>query len=1060
MKRQLLTLVGLLACLMLSAATVTKDEARQKALLFLQERGGDVNAARGMQQVELQLKEGVVTDKLYVFNVGQKDGFVIVSGDDCTGDVVLGYANRGEITSDNMPDNLRAWLQGYADQIRWMQEHGIKNDAAGSRGAMKKVKTTISPLLTTKWNQGEPFNTYCPYLNAAGTSQSVTGCVATATAQLMYYQATKNSITATAMLKDIPSYASTSYYWYFGGTKYTEMPQKKARTFDWTKMNAEVNTADAREEVARLMEYVGAGVEMQYGPSNSGGSSAPTSSVAYMLSEYFGYDKDVRYVERNSYSYAEWLDLIYQELVTNGPVIYDGQSTSSGHAFIVEGYDEEDYFYINWGWGGMSDGVFKLSVLYPDAQGIGGSSAQNGYSIGQGAIVNVVPYDDGTNHDIRMTLTNISVDKKTYNRASGTANFTDVALHWDMWNWTGATHAFDLGWALYDGENQTIIMELGNNTFEPTYGIPLSTTYQVSFGANLADGEYKLVPVSRETGTEEWLPNYRSERYYVKAIINGNTLTLEPMGDVNLSATLAVSGNTVGNPVTVTATVTNNGSFYSGDLVLVGNGYDVAAKQVEIESGAKSNIVFTFTPTAAANNYVLKLEDKNSTEIATTSIKIVAGGGSSTGNLTTDLNTDLSFDNSAGTYYYNGFYGATLNGHLKLKNTSVLHDHTSGLLVTIWQNTSGNSYISLTTKSYPTNISKKGGTQTVDFSFSGLTIGTSYLLSFSYADETEIASTYAFDSKYGITTYAADGSSTTIAPQSAITVGEDILALDISQINEVTSVTPNSNPNTLYIVGNSVPSGLTGKNVVVNGVASNLTLNDNSAFYSPVSFTAIKATYTRTFTQGADGSKGWNTIVLPFDVTTVKQGSTVIDWFHNSSDEGKQFWLKAFSGESGNTVSFDYVDKMKANIPYIIAVPGSKWGAAYDLTGKTISFEGTGISISPTSAASASGNNYKFVGSTVSTTITDNYALSAAGDKFERTSTTVAPFRAYFKQLNMLAAAPQWLTIGSADETTSIEAMLDNKAEADKKLYNLNGQRVLKPEKGLFIVNGKKVVVK
>lgn len=131
-----MTLVCLLVSIVLTAATLTKDEARQKALLFLNERGANVAAARGMQQVKLQLKDGVVTDQLYVFNVGQKEGFVIVSGDDCTGDVVLGYADKGEIAAENMPVNLKAWLQGYADQIQWMQKHGVTNDVAASR-AMK-----------------------------------------------------------------------------------------------------------------------------------------------------------------------------------------------------------------------------------------------------------------------------------------------------------------------------------------------------------------------------------------------------------------------------------------------------------------------------------------------------------------------------------------------------------------------------------------------------------------------------------------------------------------------------------------------------------------------------------------------------------------------------------------------------------------------------------------------------------------------------------------------------------------------------------------------------------
>ena len=101
----------------------------------------------------MQLRDGADVEKLHVFNVGQKEGFVIISGDDCTGDLILGYADRGEITTENMPDNLRDWLQGYTDQIKWMQQQGIKTDVATARHR-RTSKETISPLLTTQWNRG------------------------------------------------------------------------------------------------------------------------------------------------------------------------------------------------------------------------------------------------------------------------------------------------------------------------------------------------------------------------------------------------------------------------------------------------------------------------------------------------------------------------------------------------------------------------------------------------------------------------------------------------------------------------------------------------------------------------------------------------------------------------------------------------------------------------------------------------------------------------------------------------------------------------------------------
>ena len=276
-------------------------------------------------------------------------------------------------------------------------------------------------------------------------------------------------------------------------------------------------------------------------------------------------------------------------------------------------------------------------------------------------------------------------------------------------------------------------------------------------------------------------------------------------------------------------------------------------------------------------------------------------------------------------------------------------------------------------------------------------------------------------------------------------------------------MTPNSNPNTVYIVGNSVPSGLDGKNVVQNGTAATLTLQDGYGFYTPAAFTATNVTYTRRFTTGADGTKGWSTIVLPFDVAQVKQGDKVIDWFHSSSDTGKHFWVKNFSSEDGSTVNFDYVEQMKADTPYIIAVPGSTWGESWNLTNKEITFYGADATIESGTLASVSGNQYKFAGTKQAKAVTDCYVMNNEGNAFSKTSTTVAPFRAYFSPQAMMPgqAAAASLHIGSeGNNPTGITEMTYDRQETKGTAYNLNGQRVAHPRKGLYIVDGKKVIMK
>jgi len=250
--------------------------------------------------------------------------------------------------------------------------------------------------------------------------------------------------------------------------------------------------------------------------------------------------------------------------------------------------------------------------------------------------------------------------------------------------------------------------------------------------------------------------------------------------------------------------------------------------------------------------------------------------------------------------------------------------------------------------------------------------------------------------------------------------------------------------------------------VVVNGTAASLTLSDGKAFYSPTNFTATKVSYTRTFEDGADGTKGWYTIMLPFDVTSItctKNGvEKELHWFTSDESSG-DFWLKTFSSEEGTTVNFGYASIFEANTPYIIAVPGDKWGKDWDLTGTEITFHGSAAGIGVTAPASVSGNNYKFTGSTMTQSVSDSYMLNDGGKDFIKGSGDVAPFRAYFKPFGAASAAASRLLIGS-ERPTAITPNFTLPTRPGGQYYNLNGQRVTQPGKGLYIVDGKKVLVK
>ena len=341
--------LAMLSTLMVWAGHVTKEQARQHAADFLRSHAV-FHRAPGVQP---QLDAVREVSGLYVFNVSQEAGFVIVSNDDRTMPV-LGYSDSGSIDPDNMPSNMRAWLQFYADEIAWLDNNNITTTYTARRVG-EHPTTAIPELLKTTWDQGYPYNAYCP-------ESSVTGCVATAMAQVMNYHKWPTGTTV-----EIPAYGT--------------LPKLGTTTFDWANMITNYSgsyTGTQAMAVAKLMQYCGWAVQMQYG----GSSNARVSDVANALITYFGYKETTQYVNRSHYSYANWTDLIYHELEEGRPVIYGGQAVDNGHAFVCDGYkyDGGDLFHINWGWSGRGNGYFVLSVLNPSEQGIGGSASNSAYT--------------------------------------------------------------------------------------------------------------------------------------------------------------------------------------------------------------------------------------------------------------------------------------------------------------------------------------------------------------------------------------------------------------------------------------------------------------------------------------------------------------------------------------------------------------------------------------------------------------------------------------------------------------------------------------------------------
>ncbi|MBR1491235.1 MAG: C10 family peptidase [Bacteroidaceae bacterium] len=320
----------------------------------------------------------------YIFNAEDNAGFVIVSGDERM-EPVLGYSYTGNISSDTLPDNVNCWLTFYSKTFENIQER--KHSTHVRRATNTEGRKTVKPLLKTQWGQGKPYNDQCPLI---GEERCVTGCVATAVAQLMKYYQYPGSTKAT--------------FQYRTKTNKLSIKALPAVDFDWKHMLNSYSpdaTQTERNAVSTLMLYCGCVLSMDYDTSGSGADATP---VCDAMEYFFDYDEAITKVYRMNYEDTDWEDLIYKQLARKLPVFYSGRTTENeGHAFVIDGYDK-GFFHINWGWGGFCDGYFRLSILYPYADDYDETNYVDGYTVEQMAVINIYPKDfQGFSQEIEIS---------------------------------------------------------------------------------------------------------------------------------------------------------------------------------------------------------------------------------------------------------------------------------------------------------------------------------------------------------------------------------------------------------------------------------------------------------------------------------------------------------------------------------------------------------------------------------------------------------------------------------------------------------------------------------
>lgn len=401
MKRIIFIIVLVLTMTGTSAQHITEQEALDRAMLYMSSMNGSKHApSRGVDSKPESAP--VQAESIYAFNL-KGGGFIIASADNRTLPV-LGYSTTGSIDWDNLPPNMQEWLRSYDEAIATLGDRidfkdGNALDNTGPLMATSSQdRKPVEPLIKTRWSQDEPYYNECPLYEGDNPEYNgkicVTGCTATALAQVMRYYEWPKTVP-----DGLPDYETYTRY---NGTKKTwHIDALPPVTFDWANMlddydrtNPDTNEKEQlgndtqRSAVATLMRYCGQAIKTEYTPAASSGQM-----LRYIRAfiQYFGYSDAELLTNRQYFGVDEWEDIIYDEVSNGRPVLYCGyQGTSSGHAFICDGYDGNGLFHINWGWRGQDDGYYSLSVLNPYDKTSTGSDII-GFSINQSAVVHINP---------------------------------------------------------------------------------------------------------------------------------------------------------------------------------------------------------------------------------------------------------------------------------------------------------------------------------------------------------------------------------------------------------------------------------------------------------------------------------------------------------------------------------------------------------------------------------------------------------------------------------------------------------------------------------------------
>ncbi len=334
-------LLGLLATmpLCIMADRVSEERALQIAQKIL---GNNTGAACKVRRFELPITAEQAPEKelpYYIYN--SNEGFAVISAEDCV-PPVMGYSQDHTIEGE-IPCGMKMWLEATEQYINDAKASGQEPSPEVNEQwtiGDDNFGRPIVVIQTAEWNQGHPYNMYCPNI---GANKCLTGCVATAHAIVMFHHQWPKR-----------AFGRTVHYTSLQGADVAS--RNLNHTYSWDKMTmnnlTDKDSPEAKQAVAVLMADIGAALYADYGITATAASCSNNS-----IKRFFNYQG--QYAFKSETDYATWVSDIILQLNYNKPVIY----CSGGHEFVLDGYTDQNYFHVNWGWGGSANGYFRISNL-------------------------------------------------------------------------------------------------------------------------------------------------------------------------------------------------------------------------------------------------------------------------------------------------------------------------------------------------------------------------------------------------------------------------------------------------------------------------------------------------------------------------------------------------------------------------------------------------------------------------------------------------------------------------------------------------------------------------